>query len=1320
MPTFDKEKRELKTNLFGHVVKIGKYWTTGLIGAVFNFLLLLLLREVFELYFFIAGFIGIEAAIALVFFLNDRWTWKDRDYGKYFIRFLKFNFASAPTAFLINYPVFLMLIYLFGINYLLASLFGFVLAGFVNFIINHKLTWGVYHDKKIGWIRTIGWVLFGFIALILVCGFLIFNVPSVQKYVVNVVIQSLSIPIEIQYGELSFSYGSINLTNLDMKVDRFEIQAEKVSTTLPAIATMRIRKARIIGLQLKMLESEKDDEPEEPSGIKIPVRIDDLEIYNSKLDFGDFKIADLTLKGELEKDGIILDTCGAELIGRGRIVDLTGEIIFDEDNPAISWDAKVDLLSSMVRSKGSILLSPLDFQFRAWGDSIVLSEIDSLIGMGVLTGIGDADISLTGSPRDTLVMDIQFDGELFDIPIDTAKTRLTFINEEQLLVFENMQGSVMKTALRGNGTIMTSYEPARYTVDADVFGLNIENIIEGSGIESSFTGRVLAEGSGFEPEEMDLSFNAVLQKSSFWGIDFDSADAAIRLTADSLYFNPMITVYRGGNIIDIAGNFAYDYDMNLDIDGQLENIANLMQIAGLEDMIGGSGKAEARFTGKTINPSIEGTFQIDSLDAAILTADSLTGDFQLSNLTDLAMGAVNLHTKGKLWGFDIDSIRSRILINGNMARISPIEIFRENLYLYGISEVEFEDDLIVVSIDGIQAQYDSMAINLNQASNIYFSDDLIFSDSLFMAVGAGLFKVESFVMDSTEIEVIGSFDDILAQNIMQQFDMDLPLTASFDGEYYFSMPGSLLTESYAVCSLRTDNITVNGVPWENGNGVIELSDGIINIPDLRFFKQDEFYEINGQIEPFKDDPEMDVWLEGLATSSNILQAFSEQIDSANTGFEFRLRLFGEMTNPDLHGVLELSDGYIKLYELQQPIEGLYISARLNNNKIHLDSLSGMSRVQRTAREKGVLGAIANAIGAGWKKLFGGGIRSNGYFGGKGKISIEDMSNPIIDMDIWSNYFPINLHNRGIYLIVNSEISVEGPMSDPSITSDSIKIIEGTILGLGSTSGGSGTGEIPADLSVRIEIPGNFWIFTDQAEIEVAGDVVVGTSQNMPYFQGNLRTESGQYFTFGKTFEIQEGNLNFTQASEINPELNITATTAISEQGEAVRIYLYITGNLRNPQLNLSAGEGSNLSHGDLILLLTMHRTTGDQFMADSTRNVLDQLEGKGTDILREYQYYEVSKVAKDIIGVEQFEIVPMDNQNIWEGGDYQFIVGKYITPKLYLKYSQNIGTGVSEELGDIEVEYQLTNYLKLIGGRNYENPQKPETYKLELDFEWKF
>ncbi|RKZ33924.1 hypothetical protein DRQ33_03240 [bacterium] len=122
-----------------------KFCIVGITGVAVNMGLLALFREIFKFPIWLASPIAIEMSIISNFLLNDVWTWNDRRYRTMWGRLWRYHLSIGITAFGLNYPILLIMTYIFGVPYLLSNLVGICISALANFLLNHLWT---YKDKS--------------------------------------------------------------------------------------------------------------------------------------------------------------------------------------------------------------------------------------------------------------------------------------------------------------------------------------------------------------------------------------------------------------------------------------------------------------------------------------------------------------------------------------------------------------------------------------------------------------------------------------------------------------------------------------------------------------------------------------------------------------------------------------------------------------------------------------------------------------------------------------------------------------------------------------------------------------------------------------------------------------------------------------------------------------------------------------------------------------------------------------------------------------------------------------------------------------------
>lgn len=230
--------------------------------------------------------------------------------------------------------------------------------------------------------------------------------------------------------------------------------------------------------------------------------------------------------------------------------------------------------------------------------------------------------------------------------------------------------------------------------------------------------------------------------------------------------------------------------------------------------------------------------------------------------------------------------------------------------------------------------------------------------------------------------------------------------------------------------------------------------------------------------------------------------------------------------------------------------------------------------------------------------------------------------------------------------------------------------------------------------------GNVWIRNDMANIELAGKVGVSYEGGPLLLSGNLEVKQGMFYYLYKSFEVLEGEFDFNESPEINPSIGVRAITLIStgENGNHQQdtVFLEVTGTMKVPEFDIYSK--TSLSKAELMTLLSLNVGWEDL----TTVKTLEQSVGTA------FSYWVRQTLSRRL--KEEFGIDVLEMQG--GGGHYEFIVGKYVTDKLFVKARADLQSyGISE----IQAEYKLRRWGYLKAERDFEGPTR-----FLFNLEWRY
>jgi translocation and assembly module TamB len=229
--------------------------------------------------------------------------------------------------------------------------------------------------------------------------------------------------------------------------------------------------------------------------------------------------------------------------------------------------------------------------------------------------------------------------------------------------------------------------------------------------------------------------------------------------------------------------------------------------------------------------------------------------------------------------------------------------------------------------------------------------------------------------------------------------------------------------------------------------------------------------------------------------------------------------------------------------------------------------------------------------------------------------------------------------------------------------------------------------------IRLKIPRNTWIKSDDMHIELSGDLEL--LKNKDFFEvfGTVDVVRGQYDLLGKTFVIDEGIVRFQGGEEITPNLDIKASYGFrSSERVEQKLTVHVTGTAESPAVSFSM-NGDSINEGDALSFILFGKSM-NELSADQQSNIAGS--GGGT-IAGNAAASLISSQISDFLG----DKLNMDYLEIKSEGGFEnatVVVGKYITNDLFVSYEQRFGEKNEKDdvaTYEVKLEYELFKFLFL-------------------------
>jgi translocation and assembly module TamB len=208
-----------------------------------------------------------------------------------------------------------------------------------------------------------------------------------------------------------------------------------------------------------------------------------------------------------------------------------------------------------------------------------------------------------------------------------------------------------------------------------------------------------------------------------------------------------------------------------------------------------------------------------------------------------------------------------------------------------------------------------------------------------------------------------------------------------------------------------------------------------------------------------------------------------------------------------------------------------------------------------------------------------------------------------------------------------------------------------------------TGDEPADpiasvfdslrLDIDLRAPEKLYVSGMGLESEWSARLTVGGTNTAPTMIGNVRLVRGTLGFAGRSFELNEGVVEFTGGSAFDPRLRISA----SEDVEDVQVNLNIDGRATNPQISFSSVPGLPQDEIMSRILFGSSIANLSAIQAVQLASSLNSLRGTGGGL------NPLGKL-RSAAGIDRLRILGADEEN---GRGTALAAGQYITDDVYVE-----------------------------------------------------
>ena len=389
---------------------------------------------------------------------------------------------------------------------------------------------------------------------------------------------------------------------------------------------------------------------------------------------------------------------------------------------------------------------------------------------------------------------------------------------------------------------------------------------------------------------------------------------------------------------------------------------------------------------------------------------------------------------------------------------------------------------------------------------------------------------------------------------------------------------------------------------------------------------------------------------------SLLPVMNKFVEWAVGDIDGSLKITGTAEKPQINGRIAVNDGTIKIKFVESPIEHLNISTQFNGDRFKIEKFGGN-------------------VGKGNFEVTGGFNFANfaltGYNFGLKANALEIQS--------WFFNGPLNAE-----FTVNEDKTISG-RALPKIAGH-LDLDKCTISVPSIPDSDEPLPEVIMDISINLGEKVHLYsshlydmYLTGSARFE-------GTTRN-PKTSGSIKVKRGGTLTYiNSVFDIREGEAHFNQLDSFFPTIHFYADTRLSR----TKVFLYIDGSLE--KMTIKLGSSPAMTETEIIQALTLRENY--QQGKDNNLSAADILTiGLQMSILG-----DIEDAVRRTVGLDQLRLTRgtgsafdyYTEQENHRQTDYNIFLGKYITDKIMLRYTQGL-TG--EKISRYGFQYDINDKI---------------------------
>jgi translocation and assembly module TamB len=357
-------------------------------------------------------------------------------------------------------------------------------------------------------------------------------------------------------------------------------------------------------------------------------------------------------------------------------------------------------------------------------------------------------------------------------------------------------------------------------------------------------------------------------------------------------------------------------------------------------------------------------------------------------------------------------------------------------------------------------------------------------------------------------------------------------------------------------------MSVAGVHLKSEGGLhVALDNGRLTLDPLHITGEDTDLRAQGSL-GLQDTRRIDFAASG-SVNLKLMQTLDADV-TASGNTTFQLEAHGALANPDLRGRVEFQNGSVALEDLPNSLSQLHGTLEFNQNRLEIRSL--------TATTGG------GQLNVGGYLAYQHGLYANLSLSGRSvRIRYPDGVSSLADANLQLQGTQANLLLSGNILITRFSISPDLDIAALASQAASVQPVP---------SPTAPSNHVRLDVRVQSSPQLNF----QNAYAKLAGDVDLRLRGTVaaPSLQGRISITEGNATIAGTRYELQRGDITFTNPVRIQPNIDLSATARVEDYD--INLGLHGTPD----KMTVTYRSDPPLPEADVVALLALGRTQSTQ------------------------------------------------------------------------------------------------------------------------------